>query len=172
MTLFIRQVLVAAYSLIMFVVGAFLDGKLSIPIVLNTSISSIVLFKGCIKQGIDIGTLNYRNISWLAYLSGLEMPAGIIHNQTDTIVWLNSRSRLKVGTNTTKSHIDEGRLVKIRNTVNNLNDVDIENRERSFLELSYLLQFDRQVQVRDRFYKMVIGQDVFRIFECLEISDI
>lgn len=171
-SLLVKQLLITVYSLIVFLVSSFLEGKISVPIVFNTSISSVALLKSCMKQGIDISSLNSRNISWLAYLSISDKPAGVIHNATDTVVWLNSKSRLKIGTTTTKHHIDNGRLIKIRDTVNNLNDIGVEDREHSYLELSYLLQFEKQVQVRDRFCKMVVGHEVFRIFECLESKEI
>jgi len=132
----------------------------------------IILLKRNMRRQVDVSTLNFRNISWLSYLSSLDKPAGIIHNSSDTIVWLNSRSQLKVGGKTTKLHIDDEKLIKIRDIVAKLNDVDVENREQSSVELSYLLRLNHPLQVRDRFYKMLIGSECFRIFECLEIGEI
>jgi hypothetical protein len=123
--------------------------------------------------GIEISDLNFRGISWLAYLAGLDRPAGIIHNQSDTILWVNAKSRLQVGAKTTANHLDNGKLANIRATVEKLDDVDLEHREQSFLAISYVLRFnEKPVRVKDRFYKLIIGTECFRIFECLEIEEI
>ena len=171
MTLFIKRNLIVVYicSTLLFITVS-LKRKSFIPTIL-ASVSSMAIFN-FIQRGICLGTLNYRNISWLAYLANLDKPAGIIHNASNTIVWLNSRSRLKVGSQTTNAHIDDGKLIRIRDTVAKLDDVEVENREQSFLELSYLLWVDKPIQVKDRFYKMLVGQEIFRVFECLEISEI
>ncbi len=169
----LRRVAIFIYTIATFLWASFQSGKVSVPVVLNTSVNSIVLLANAKKQKMEIGQLNHRNIMWLAYLSNLKRPCGIIHNSTDTIIWVNNCSSLKVGEKTTETHLDVDKLLMLRDVIQNLRDVSVEERETSFFSMRYILKLkNKTIEVTDHFYKLIIGGETFRAFEQIEEREI
>lgn len=169
----IEKIIVILVSFLTFVWTNIQTGKvsISIPVAINTSVSSLVFLNQSRKMSLDIGFLNKRAIKWLAYLSDIQKPAGIIHNSTDRVVWVNKYSALRVGEQTTKTHINSENLIKIRDAVTKLDEVDpeeIQTDNTSYVYKSnYLLSMKNQtLEIIDSFYKLTINKDTFRIFVC------
>lgn len=169
----IEKIIVILASFITFIWTNIQTGKISvsIPVAINTSVSSLVLLNQSKKMSLDIGFLNKHTIKWLAYLSSIEKPAGIIHNSTDRVVWVNKYSVLKIGEQTTKTHINPENLIKIRDAVIKLDEIDPEEIQidnTSYVYKSnYLLSMRNQtLEIIDSFYKLTINKDTFRIFVC------
>lgn len=169
----VKRVMIFLYAFGTFLWASIQSGKISIPVVLNTSVNSVALLATTRRYNMEIGKLNHRNIMWLGYLSSLNTPCGIIHNSTDTIIWVNNCSSLKVGEKTTETHLDIDKLLMLRDVVENLRDTSVENRETSFFAMRYILKLkNRTIEVTDHFYKLIIGGETFRAFEQIEEREI
>lgn len=161
----LKAAIMSLSSIVSIILSGIVDGRLTIPLALNTTINATILLTNTQKRKMNIQTLSARTIMWLAYLSNTDKPCGIIHNTTNEVVWCNSRSGLEIGTKTTETFIDKEKLYTLQNVIHGLECVNVSERHTQMYQMNYLLHIkDRTEEIIDNFYKCIIDGEEFRIF--------
>lgn len=117
----------------------------------------------------NISNLNKENILWLYYLANSDEACGLIHNATDKVIWVNNCTNLEVGMTTTPTHIDKNKLITLKQLINELPLVEFKDKNKAFVSYRYKMKSaDVIIEVLDRFYKIEIAGEIYRVFEQIE----